>query len=344
MTQTRRSHMDVLLRRSLPAVAVAIGVCALAGSLFAVDATEYGVVTRFGRIVRVVVQPGLYVTARFDRIVRLDKRLLFFRPERSEYLTADKKNIVVESLAAWRIADPARFLVTCTGPGTAERVLGDVVVGQIGAVIGQYPASALVSTDPAEGRYRPIVSEIERRVAEFARSAYGIEVISLDVGRLSLPEQNRTHVFDRMTAERAKIAKENRSAGELQARKITAEADHERVHIEAEAAGASARIRAEGDAEATRTYAAAFGQDPRFYEFLRTLQAYDKVLDEKTTLFFPADAEILRLLRFDARPAPAEPSPTTPTPVGAAGSPQGPNSHSADADRVVKKKSTEEFR
>ena len=87
-------------------------------------------------------------------------------------------------------------------------------------MLGQFPASALVSADPTESRYRPIISAIGRRVADFARPAYGIEVISLDIRGLSLPEQNRAHVFDRMTAERAKIAKENRSAGELQARKI----------------------------------------------------------------------------------------------------------------------------
>jgi membrane protease subunit HflC len=110
-------------------------------------------------------------------------------------------------------------------------------------------------------------------------------VNSLYIRGLSLPESNRAHVFDRMTAERAKIAKENRSAGELQARKITAEAEHERVRIEAEAAGAASRIKAEGDAEASRTYAAAFGKGARFYEFLRTLQATTRSWTTKRCCF-----------------------------------------------------------
>lgn len=336
--------MDVLLRRSLPALAVAGAICALVCSFFTVDATEYGLVTRFGRVVRVISEPGLYVTAPFDRVVRLDKRVLFFRPASSEYLTIDKKNLVVESLATWRIADPEHFQRSFTSQAAAEQLLGDVILAEIGSVIGHYPASALVSADPAESRYWPIVSAIGRGVADFSRTAYGIDVISLDIRRLSLPEQNRDHVFDRMKAERAKIAKENRSAGELQARKITAEADHERVRIEAEAAGAAEGTRAEGDAEASRTYAAAFEQDPKFYEFLRTLQAYDKILDNKTTLFFPPDGEVLRLLHFDAQPAPGEPPPDAATPVGAAGSPQGPSAVSADADRLLKKKSGEELR
>jgi membrane protease subunit HflC len=302
----------------MPALMSTIPVWALIAAFFAVDVTEYGVVTRFGRVVRVVEEPGLQVAAPFDRIVRLDKRVLFLRPARSEYLTTDKKNIVVESLATWRIVDPERFLATLATRGAAEERLSDIVLAEIGSVMGRYPASALISTDPAESWYRAILSEIGRGVADFARPTYGIEVISVDLRRLSLPEQNREHVFDRMKAERAKIAKENRSAGELEARKIIAEADHEKTRIDAEAAGQGERTRAEGDAKASGTYAAAFGQDPKFYEFLRALRAYDKFLDDKTTLFLPADADVLRMLRFEAQPAPGEPPPSEPARDGVA--------------------------
>jgi modulator of FtsH protease HflC len=307
-----------MLRRTMPALMLAIGVWALIASFFAVDVTEYGVVTRFGQVVRVVEEPGLHVTAPFDRIVRLDKRVLYLRAARSEYLTTDKKNIVAESLATWRIADPERFLAALATRVAAEERLSDIVLAEIGSVMGRYPASALISTDPADSRYRAILAEIGRGVADFARPAYGIEVVSVDLLRLSLPEQNREHVFDRMKAERAKIAKENRSAGELEARKITAEADREKTRIDAEAAGQAERTRAEGDAKASGTYAAAFGQDPKFYEFLRTLRAYDKFLDDKTTLFLPADTDVLRMLRFDAQPAPGERSPSEPAREGVA--------------------------
>ena len=121
MAQTGRSHMNVLFRRSLPALALAGGVWALASAVFTVDATEYGLVTRFGRVVRVVTAPGLYIAAPFDRVVRLDKRILFSRAASSEYLTIDKKNVVVESLATWRIADPERFLGTFPAQAAAEQ-------------------------------------------------------------------------------------------------------------------------------------------------------------------------------------------------------------------------------
>jgi membrane protease subunit HflC len=296
--------------RTLLALILALAAWALFAALFTIDVTEYGLVMRFGRVVRVVAEPGLHVTAPFDRIVRLDKRVLFLRPARAEYLTTDKKNIVVESLATWRIAEPERFFATLATRAAAEERLADIVVAEIGSVIGRHPASALVSTDPAESRYRAVLSEIGHGVAGFARPAYGIDVISVDLRRLSLPEQNREHVFDRMKAERAKIAKENRSAGELEARRIIAEADREKVRIDAEAAGQAERVKAEGDAKASRLYAAAFGQDSRLYKFIRSLRAYDKLLDDKTTLFLPADVDLLRMLRFDAEPGRGEPLPS----------------------------------
>ena len=306
-TRTGHARSWRTLRRTIPALILALAVCALVAGFFTVDVTEYALVMRFGRVVRVVAEPGLHVTAPFDRIVRLDKRVLFLRPARSEYLTTDKKNIVVESLVSWRIADPEQFLATFVSRAVAEERLSDIILSEIGSVIGRYPASALVSTDPAESRYQTMLSEIGRSVADFVRPAYGIDVIGVGLRRLSLPEQNREHVFERMKSERAKIAKENRSAGELQAKKIVAEADHEKTRIDAEAAGQAERTKAEGDAQASRTYAAAFEEDPKLYEFIRTLRAYDKFLDDKTTLFLPADADLLRMLQFDAQPSHGEP-------------------------------------
>ena len=302
----------MVLRRTLPAVGVALAVWALVSTFFVLDTTEFGIVTRFGRVVRVLADPGLYAVAPFNQVVRLDKRILFFRPTPSEYLTIDKKNLDVDCLVTWRVADPVRFLAAVATPSAAEQRLSDIVLAGIGAVMGRYPASVLISTEPAKGNYQAITSEVVRRVADVARTAYGIDVISIDIRRLQLPELNGEHVFERMKAERAKIAKENRSAGELEAKRIIAEADHEKIRIDSQAAAQAERTKAEADAEASRTYASAFGRDPGFYQFLRTLRAYDKILDEKTTLFLPADADVLRMLHFDAQAVQAGPSPSAP--------------------------------
>ena len=312
---TANKRSNIVLGRTLPTLTAAFAVWALVSSFLALDITEYGLVTRFGRVVRVLAEPGLHVVAPFDRVVRLDKRVLFFRPALSEYLTIDKKNLGVDSLVTWRIADPVRFLAAVATPAAGEQRLSDIILAEIGAVVGRYPASVLISTDPASSNYQAMAAEVVRRVAEFARTAYGIDVVSVDIRRLHLPELNREHVFERMKAERAKIAKENRSAGELEAKRIIAEADHAKIRIDSEAAGQAERIKAEADAEASRTYAAAFWQDPGFYQFLRTLRAYDKFLDDKTTLFLPADADVLRMLHFDTQPVQVGPSPPAPAAI-----------------------------
>jgi membrane protease subunit HflC len=277
-------------------VAPALAVWTLSAAVFVVDVTEDALVTRFGAVVRVVREPGLHLKAPFDTVVRLDRRLTFSRPGQAEYLTVDKKNIVVESLVIWRVADPERYFVSLPTRAAADVRLADVLLGEVGATLGRYTASALIAPDGNAQRFRAIVAEIREHVASFAQQAYGIEVADVDLLRLSLPEQNRASVFERMKAERGKMAKEHRTAGEVQARKIIAQADREKVHIEAQAYEQAQRIRAEGDAEVTRIYAAAFGKNPAFYKFLRTLQAYEKLLDDSTTLFLPADAEMLRVL------------------------------------------------
>src|SRR5229473_3713611 len=303
---TANKRSNIVLRRTLPALMAAFAVWALVSSFFALDITEYGLVTRFGRVVRVLAEPGLHVVAPFDRVVRLDKRVLFFRPAPSEYLTIDKKNLGVDSLVTWRIADPVRFLAAVATPAAGEQRLSDIILAEIGAVMGRFPASVLISTDPAKSNYQAMASEVVRRVADLARTAYGIDVVSVDIRSLHLPELNREHVFERMRAERAKIAKENRSAGELEAKRILA--------------------------EAARTYVSAFWQDPGFYKFLRTLRAYDKFLDDKTTLFLPADADVLRMLHFDTQPLQVGPSPPPPGAI------------STGADLLLNKKPEEEVR
>src|SRR5919202_1581686 len=300
-TRVTRGGPCARLRRTIMLLGVATVFWALADGLFVVDTTEYGVVTRFGRVVRVIAAPGLHLTAPFDRVLLLDRRLLFLAPARAEYLTADKKNVVVQSLVTWRIADPKRFLETVVSRSGADERLADVILAEIGSVLGRHPSSALISSEDADSRNPRLVSEIRASVASFAWGAYGIEVADVSIQHVSLPEQNRQSVFERMKAERGQIAKRYRSEGELESKRIIAEADREKVRIDAEAYAEAQRLRAEGDAEASRIYATAFSRNPSFYHFLRTLQAYEKVLDESTTLVLPTDAEALGLLHDQAK-------------------------------------------
>lgn len=287
------------IRRTVAVLGGALLLLALYAAAFTIDVTEAGVVTRFGRVVRVVDAPGLHVKLPFDRVLRVDRRLLYSRPAEAEYLTSDKKNVVIRSLAVWRIADPVRFVATLRTRANAEVQLADVVLAEIGAALGNYPFAAFVTSAGGQSRFEALVLEIGDAVEAYALPAYGIEVVDVDVRQLYLPEGNQQSVFERMKAERGKIAKQFRSEGERDASRMIAEAEREKTRIAAEAYEEAARLRAEGEAEAMGTYARAFGRNPPFYRFLRTLQAYETVLDEKTTLFLPAEAEIFTILQGD---------------------------------------------
>lgn len=268
---------------------------ATAASPFVVDATEYAVVTRFGRPVRTVLEPGLHLRLPgVDNVVRIDRRLLLTEPPVSEYLTLDKKNVIVRPFLAWRVKDPLRFLQTVLVRDAAEARLTGVTGSELGAALGAVPFDALVSTDAARMRLGEIAAGVEARVRETAERDYGIELVSLRIERLAFPQQNEAAVFQRMRAERERIARQSRSEGEEASLKIRAEADRERARLLADAERQAAEIRGKAEAEAARVYADALQEDPEFYRFVRTLSAWDRILDEKTTLVLPADSPLLR--------------------------------------------------
>jgi membrane protease subunit HflC len=291
------------LPRTLTLAGGPLAALALWSCFAVVDVTEYGLFLRFGRVARVVSEPGLRIKRPypFETVVRLDKRLLTFKPATAEFLSEDKKNLVIHSLVTWRIADPERFLATTGDRASAERRLSDVVLTKLGAVVGSHPSSALVSVEGRASRFEAVMGQIVARARERAIADYGIDLVDIRLRQLSLPEQNRANVFARMQAERGKIAMKYRSEGEREFKKVVAEAERGKTRILAEAYREAERIKGEGDAQAMRIYAEAFARNPQLYKFRRTLGAYEKILDGNTTLFLPADADVFRLLSDDAK-------------------------------------------
>jgi membrane protease subunit HflC len=285
-------------RRTLGIAAAVLLALAAWSSLVVVDVTEYGVVSRFGRVARVAGGPGLWLKlpAPLETVIRLDRRLLTFKPATAEFLSEDKKNLVLHSLVTWRIADPGRFLATTGTRTRAEQQLSDIVLTKIGAVVGNHASAALVSVEGHASRFEQVMAQIIREVRGRARADYGLDLVDVRLRQVSLPEQNRANVFARMQAERGKIATKFRSEGERESKKVVAQAEREKTRIVAEAYREAERTRAEGDTRAMRIYADAFGRNPQLYKFRRTLQAYEKILDGNTTVFLPADAEVFRLL------------------------------------------------
>ncbi len=278
---------------------------------FAVDQTQYAIVTRFGDPLRTRIEPGLGFKYPWpiDTVVRLDNRLMVLetpapgQPDK-EYLTEDKqsgigKNVVVTTFTCWRIKpDPQavlRFLKTMGDRRSAEARLADVVLSELGSALGRTDFSVLISTDAKRRGWEEFTEGILERCQQRVAN-YGIEVVDVRISRLNFPEQNRRNVFDRMRAERETIAARYRSEGEQKAAEIRAQADRERDEILAKAQEEATKTRGAADAEAARIYAEAFDQDRDFYEFLRTLEAYEKTFDETTTLILSSDSEFLRLL------------------------------------------------
>lgn len=266
--------------------------------LFQVDEAEYIVVTQFGKPIRVMEAAGLHVKwpDPIQSLRRFDRRLLLFDPEPSEYLTQDKKNVLVDTFMGWSIKEPRKFLEAVKERSVAEIFLADIASAAMGAALGNYPLSALVSTDQEEIKVDEIMAEVTLKCQQKAADEYGIHVQEVRLKRLNLPDQNKESVFQRMRTERERMAKKYRSEGEEEAMKIRAEADKESRAILSEAYKTAQQIIGEGEAAATRIYAAAYNQDPRFYKLVRTLESYRKVLNEKTTVVLSTDSELLELL------------------------------------------------
>lgn len=285
--------------------------------LFTVHETQHAVVTRFGDPRRVLAAPGLYAKWPWpiDGVVNFDKRLMITDLPREdeppkELLTRDKKNIEVTSYVGWRIADPKKYLERIgTRREDAEARLRDIVYSELGKVLSGHDLDALLSTEPGKMRLPEIMSDLRSACAALVaagdaapnvvNSDLGIEIVDFRIRRINFPPQNRASVFDRMRAERKRIATQYRSEGEKQAAVIRATADQQSTEILADAYRQAQEIEGRADAEATRIYAAAFSRDPEFYDFWRSLQSYETAFGEGTTLFLPADTPYLKWLRPD---------------------------------------------
>jgi modulator of FtsH protease HflC len=283
-----------LIRWSLIVFAIAI----LSSALYTVDQTEIAVVVQLGNPIDVIDQPGLRLKlpAPIQTIVRFDRRLRVFEARPSEFLTQDKKNIVVEPFACWRIADATRFLQTVKDPVGAKIRLGDMISSEIGGALGTVPLTSLISTDPEALKLAELMAEVGQTLAKKAMDSYGIEVAAVDLRRLNFPEQNKVSVYKRMRSERERIARKYRAEGKEKADTIRAETDKEISRIVSEAYEKAEGIKGEGDAKAAAVYADAYKKDVNFYKMTRTLESYKKFLDEQTTIVLSSDSDLLRLL------------------------------------------------
>jgi membrane protease subunit HflC len=278
-----------------------LGLLAAAGAIVwastcTVSETDLVIVTLFGRPTRSIADAGLHLKWPIESILRFDRRLIVYDPGSSEFLTKDKKNLVLGSAVCWRITDPTRFLQTVGDATGAEMRLHDLVWATLAADFGRVDLSELLSVEPGGARVQALGDQVRTSATVETERRFGIAVVDLQLKRINFPEQNKYAVYARMRAERERIAKEYRAQGEEQAIRIRAEADRERSQLLAEAYRDAETLKGEGDAEAARVYGQAYGRNPQFYKFLRTLESYKKILNEKTSIILSGDSELLKLL------------------------------------------------
>lgn len=285
-------------KRWLLPIVLAAAVLAAGSSLFVVNEAEVVIVTRFGKPVRVVEEPGLRVKlpAPVDRVNRLDGRIQTFKSRPLQLLLGDKNPIVVTCYINWRIGDPLEFFQVLQRPEVAEQKLGDLVNARLGSVLGEYSLDRLINVDPSRVKLSEIDERLRDECDRLARQNYGLEVVEVGIRRLLYPQIVTESVYARMRAEREKEAAKYRAEGAEGAAVIRAEADRESAQILSEAYRQAEIIRGEGDAEAMRTYADAYGRDREFYEFWGALEFYRKILGEKTTLILSSDSDLFRYL------------------------------------------------
>lgn len=264
-------------------------------SIYTVDAREVAVVTLFGKPVKTVTEPGLQAGLPWPlhQVIRFDKRTQLLSVETAEVLTRDKKNLVVKAFLLWRISDPERFLEAVGTTEVANTQLSDLVASRIAAALGNRDFGELMTTEGDAASMLP--ENLLSGIADIGKERLGIEALDVRLQHLGLPLQNEQSIYERMRAERSRIANAYRSEGEERAAIIRAEADREAAEILAGAEKESMAIRARADGTAAKIYAQAYDEDPNFYMFMRGLQTAETLLDEGSVLVVDSEGPL-----FDA--------------------------------------------
>jgi len=288
--------------------ALIVAVVMLKQVFIIVDEREQVIVTQFGEYIRTIQKPGLALKTPFlHDAIRFDRRILVSDAPHAEYLSQDKKRLVADPVTRWRIVDPLKFFKTVRDESGARARLDDLVFSELRSEVASHTFATVI------GSKREAIMDAVAKSVRAKASEFGIEVVDVRIKRADLPKEVQQSVFARMQAEREREAKRYRSEGEEEANKLRSQTDKERTIALATAEQSAQKLRGEGDATATHIYAEAYGKDPEFYRFVRSLQSYELFLGKRSTLLLSADSQLLRYL---AGPRPeGDKTPPHPAPV-----------------------------
>ena len=273
-------------------VIIVLGLIVFFTTVFTVDERQQIVILQFGDPVRTITEPGLHfkLPVPFQNIVRFDDRLLEYDVSPEEVLSKDKKSLIVDNYVRWKITNPLVFLQTVQAIPTAITRMDDIIYSELRRELGTHNMTEIITETREE------IMEKVTKNSDKATNQYGIEVVDVRIKRVDLPKENEQSIYARMEAERNRQANKFRSEGDEEAQKIRASTEKDKTIILAVAYKESQEIRGLGEAQALEIYAKTFNKDVDFYEFLRTLETYKKVIDDKTTLVLPADSKLFKML------------------------------------------------
>lgn len=258
--------------------------------LFTVRQTEIALVLQFGKPIRVIEEPGLQFKLPYQNAVIYDRRILDYEPPAEEVIASDQKRLVVNTYARFKIVNPLQFYQSVGTEDVADARLSTIISASLRNVIGNVELQSVISTQRAA-----IMLQIRDQVNREAKG-FGIDVVDVRLRRADLPTENEQAIYDRMKTERQREAAQYRAQGAQQAQQIRADADRQRIEILADAQKQAQIMRGEGDAQSISIYADAYGKDPNFFAFYRSLQAYrDSLSGPGTTLLSP-DSEFFKYL------------------------------------------------
>ncbi|KOY81201.1 protease modulator HflC [Lysinibacillus macroides] len=268
----------------------------LLSNIYIVKESEYAVVRQFGEVVKFEREPGLNMKIPFiQSVTKLPKNQMTYEISEEEINTKDKKRIIIDNYAVWRITDPKLLI---SNAGTIEKVesrMEEFIYSVIRSELGRINYTEIINDeDSSRGS---INDQVTKRVNELlSNDHYGIEVVDVRIRRIDLPTENEQSVFMNMISDRESIAQKYLSEGDAAKRRIEAQTDQQVQEMLATASKEAALIQAEGEAEAAKIYNQSFSQDPEFYSLYRTLESYKKTVGEDTVIILPATSPYANIL------------------------------------------------
>ncbi|MFC3883203.1 protease modulator HflC [Bacillus songklensis] len=268
----------------------------LLSNVFIVKESEYKVIRQFGEVVRIESKPGLSFKVPFiQSVTSLPKYQMVYDVQEAEINTKDKKRMLVDNYAVWKIEDPKKMISNARSVVNAETKMGEFIFSVLRAELGQLNYDEIINDEKA--KRGSVNDRVTEQVNELlAKGNYGITVSDVRMKRTDLPPENEQSVYTRMISERETKAQEYLSMGDAQKNRITAQTDKEVKEMLAKANADAEVIRGQGETEAARIYNSSYSKDPQFYELYRTLKSYIKTIDDETVIVLPADSPYTRLL------------------------------------------------